>query len=69
VRLVLGAHIEMTRRRGELYELGTIYQPEEHPLPMTVEDLFALEASLDAAGDAPQTIPGDRFIVKPMDDA
>ena len=65
VRHVLGAHVEMSHRPGELYELGTSYQPDELPLPLKVEDLFALEAALDAAGDEPRTIPGDRFIVQP----
>jgi glyoxylase-like metal-dependent hydrolase (beta-lactamase superfamily II) len=69
VRHVLGAHIEMSHRPGVLYDLGTTYQPDEFPLPLTVEDLFALEDALDAAGDEPRTIPGDRFIVQPMDGA
>lgn len=68
VRNVLGAHIEMNEP-GMLYELGGTYQPDERPLPLSVDDLFALEASLEAAGDTPQTIPGDRFIVEPMDGA
>ncbi len=63
---ILGAHIEMSTR-GELYELGTIHQPDEAPLPLTVEDLFALEAMLDEAGETPRPIPGDRFVVEPVD--
>jgi hydroxyacylglutathione hydrolase len=66
VRYVLGAHIEMSTRPGELYELGTTYQPDELPLPMTFDDLVALEAKLQAAGLEPKTIPGDRFIVQPV---
>lgn len=69
VRHVLGAHIEMANEPGVLYELGGTYQPDERRLPLSVDDLFALEASLEAAGDTPQTIPGDRFIVEPMDGA
>jgi glyoxylase-like metal-dependent hydrolase (beta-lactamase superfamily II) len=69
VRHVLGAHIEMSQRPGVLYELGTTYQPNELPLPLTMEDLFALEEALEAAGDEPRTIPGDRFIVQPMEGA
>jgi hydroxyacylglutathione hydrolase len=65
---ILGAHIEMSTR-GELYELGTTYQPDEAPLPLTVEDLFALEAMLERAGEAPRSIPGDRFVVQPVDGA
>lgn len=66
VRHILGAHIEMSTRPGELYELGTTYQPDELPLPLTVEDLFALELALDAAGETPRVIPGDRLVVQPM---
>ena len=69
VRHVLGAHIEMTNRPGVLYELGTTYQPDERPLPLTVDDLYTLEAALEAAGDTPRSIPGDTFIVEPMDGA
>jgi hydroxyacylglutathione hydrolase len=69
VRHVLGAHIEMTTRPGVLYELGTTYQPDERPLPLTVDDLYALESALEAAGDTPRSIPGERFVVEPMDGA
>jgi hydroxyacylglutathione hydrolase len=65
---ILGGHIEMSTT-GELYELGTIYQPDEAPLPLTVADLFALEAMLDEAGERPRSIPGNRFVVEPMDGA
>jgi hypothetical protein len=68
VRSILGAHIEMSTA-GQLYELGTTYQPEEAPLPLTVEDLFALEAILEEAGETPRSIPGDRFVIEPMDGA
>jgi glyoxylase-like metal-dependent hydrolase (beta-lactamase superfamily II) len=69
IRYVLGAHIEMSTNPGELYELGTTYQPDEAPLPMTVDDLFALEAMLDEAGETPRAIRGDRFVVEPVDGA
>ena len=66
VRSILGAHIEMSTA-GRLYELGTIYQPDEAALPLTVEDLYALEAMLEEAGDTPRPIPGDRFVVEPVE--
>ena len=66
VRSILGAHVEMSTT-GELYELGTIYQPDETPLPLTVDDLFALEAMLEEAGDTSRSIPGDRFVVEPVE--
>ena len=68
IRSILGAHIEMSTK-GELYELGTTYQPDEVPLPLTVGDLFALEATLDEAGETPRSIPGDRFVVQAIDGA
>jgi glyoxylase-like metal-dependent hydrolase (beta-lactamase superfamily II) len=65
IRQILGAHIEMSSRPGQLYEYGTTYQPDEAPLPLTVDDLFALEAALDAAGDTSQRIVLDTFAVEP----
>ena len=55
----------MSSRPGELYEYGTTYQPDEAPLPLKVDDLFALEAALEEAGDTPQRIVLDRFAVEP----
>jgi hydroxyacylglutathione hydrolase len=66
VRSILGAHIEMSTE-GELYELGTTYQPDEGPLPLAVDDLFALEAMLEDAGETPRSIRGDRFVVEPVE--
>jgi hydroxyacylglutathione hydrolase len=68
IRYILGGHIEMNTN-GVLYELGTIYQPDEAPLPLTADDLFALEAMLEEAGETPRAISGDRFVVQPMDGA
>jgi hydroxyacylglutathione hydrolase len=65
---ILGGHIEMSTT-GQLYEPGTIYQPDEAPLPLTVADLFALEAMLEEAGEIPRSIPGGRFVVQSMDGA
>jgi len=65
IRHILGAHIEATSRPGELYEYGTTFQPDEAPLPLGVDDLFALEAALEDAGDAPRRIVLDRFTVEP----
>jgi hydroxyacylglutathione hydrolase len=64
IRHILGGHIEMSTA-GRLYELGATYQPDEAPLPLTVDDLFALEAMLEEAGESQRTIPGDRFVVGP----
>ena len=55
--------------KGEFYELGTVYQPDEAPLPLTFDDLFALETMLEEAGETPRAISGDRFVIEPMDGA
>jgi glyoxylase-like metal-dependent hydrolase (beta-lactamase superfamily II) len=68
IRQILGAHIEMDTA-GELYELGTIHQPDEAPLPLSVEDLFALDVALEDAGETPRWITLDRFVVEPMEGA
>ena len=64
VGAVLGGHIELDRT-GELYEPGTTYQPDEAPLPLTVDDLFALERALEDA-PTPRTIRRDTFVVVPV---
>jgi hydroxyacylglutathione hydrolase len=66
IRHILGGHIEMSTT-GQIYEPGTIYQPDEAPLPLTVADLFALEAMLEEAGGSPRSIPGGRFVVEPIE--
>ena len=68
IRQILGGHIEMDTA-GELYELGTTYQPDEAPLPLSVDDLFSLEAALDDAGQTPRRIVRERFVVEPMEGA
>jgi glyoxylase-like metal-dependent hydrolase (beta-lactamase superfamily II) len=65
IRAILGGHIELSRS-GDLYDLGTTYQPDEVPLPLTVDDLFALDAMLEDAGDEPRAVRSDRFVVEPV---
>jgi hypothetical protein len=38
-------------------------------LPLSVDDLFSLEAALEDAGETPRRIAGDRYVVEPMPDA
>jgi hypothetical protein len=52
--------------RGELFELGTTYQPDEAPLPLTVNDLCALGEMLEGAGGLPHSIQSERFVVEPV---
>ncbi len=63
VRAILGAHVEMSTWPGELYEIGSTYQPDELPLPLPVEELIRLNDALAAAGAEPRQISGDKVIV------
>lgn len=65
IRHLLGAHVEMSTRAGELYEYGATYQPDERSLPLTVDDLFTLDAALENAGPTPRRIVLDAFAVEP----
>ncbi|PKI16797.1 MBL fold metallo-hydrolase [Colwellia sp. 12G3] len=65
VSAILGAHIEMTNRAGEYYEIGTIYQPEESALPLMAADLLTLSSQLNL-DDKPTKIVLDGFIVEPL---
>jgi glyoxylase-like metal-dependent hydrolase (beta-lactamase superfamily II) len=63
---ILGAHVEMTRRPGEMYPLGTRYQPEEHPLPLSPRHLSELVAAVRAIGETPRRDVHDSFILEPV---
>lgn len=65
VGAVLGAHIEMTDKPGEIYPIGTIYQPDEAPLVLASDDIVALHAALEQS-DAPSKLLFDGFVVAPM---
>ena len=52
VRHVLGCHVEMSRERGDMYPIGSAYQPDERPLEMTVEHIKTIRAALDVVGGA-----------------
>jgi glyoxylase-like metal-dependent hydrolase (beta-lactamase superfamily II) len=65
VSLVLGAHIEMTNTEGEYYPIGTIYQPQEAPLPLSPATLSSLDSTLQEA-DEDEKIVSAEMIVAPM---
>lgn len=65
VTAIAGAHIEMTRRPGRMYPLGTLYQPEEHALLLGAEQLGVLHKAL-AAHERPARIDRPDFIVEPV---
>jgi glyoxylase-like metal-dependent hydrolase (beta-lactamase superfamily II) len=66
VSLVLGNHIEMSNRPGELYPLGTTFQPDEHPLPLSADDLREWHSACEAMGDAPRRDAHGRFVIEPL---
>jgi len=51
VAQVLGAHIEMSARPGELYPIGAPLQPDEHGLALDGAILPRWRAEVDALGD------------------
>lgn len=65
ISFILGNHIEMTKTPGVDYPVGTTYQPDELPLPLTLRDLQELNDSLIAIGDAPVLKVYNRYIVYP----
>jgi len=66
VEWVLGAHIELTRRPGEDYEMGAAKHPAEHRLQLDPAVLIELAEVLDQAGAEPARIVRDHFIVHPV---
>ena len=65
VAMVLGTHIEMSSTPNIDYPVETIYQPEEHQLPLSVQDIIKLrDASLKY--DTPERVYLDSFIIWPV---
>ncbi|WP_020388267.1 MBL fold metallo-hydrolase [Kribbella catacumbae] len=66
VELVLGAHIEMSQQPGVDFAMGADQHPGEHELQLDPAVLTELAEVLAAAGETPQRIVRDRFIVYPL---
>ncbi|WP_276388519.1 MBL fold metallo-hydrolase [Eudoraea chungangensis] len=67
ISAILGNHIEMSRKPGIDYPIQTIYQPEEHQLPLNIKHLKELSNALTKLGDQPQMEIHDSFIIYPID--
>ncbi|MHC2585367.1 MBL fold metallo-hydrolase (plasmid) [Bradyrhizobium barranii subsp. barranii] len=65
VSFVLGNHIEMKKTPGELYPLGTTFQPDEHPLPLSAEMFAEWHRACETIGNSPQRVARDHFIIEP----
>lgn len=68
VSAVLGGHIEMQKSTGEIYPIGTLYQPNEAPLALSFDALKAMEKSINDANakNTPREIKHENIIVMPM---
>jgi hydroxyacylglutathione hydrolase len=67
ISYILGNHIEMTQTPGIDYPIETIYQPNEHQLPLSVLELKELSEALTKLGDTPKKEIHDSFIIYPID--
>jgi hydroxyacylglutathione hydrolase len=60
---VMGCHIEMTRRPGRDYPIGALYQPDEPPLQMTVQQLAAVRTATAKVAGKPGAHVFNDFII------
>lgn len=63
ISLVLGDHIEMKNVPGQLYPIGTPYQPNEHALPLTVAHLEEWHSACEAMAGSPHRDVHKDFII------
>jgi len=64
VSAILGGHIEMKRRAGKYYEIGSRYQPKEAPLPISTRQLAGLHKWLQQDKKQERVFKG--LVIKPM---
>ena len=65
VTLLLGAHIEMSNKVGEVYPVGSTYQPDELPLALILTDLEQLNTALSGSPKA-RKLTFDNFTISPL---
>ena len=63
VTAVMGCHIEMSRTPGRDYPIGSTWQPDEAPLPMSVEQLERVRDAARAVADRPGAHVFDDVII------
>lgn len=63
IACVLGNHVEMKKQPRQLYEIGTTYQPDEHPLPLFAKHIEELHAACEAMANNPHQDIHDEFII------
>ena len=62
---LLGAHIEMSNKPGELYPIGSTFQPDEAPLALGMRHLTAIHSALEKSNKAHE-ISMPEIVVVPM---
>ena len=65
VSWILGAHIEMTTKPGELIPDEALEHPDEHPLEISYSNLPELQSALNAMGDSLVQQPHRDFVIDP----
>lgn len=65
VSFVMGTHIEMSARPNLDYPVGTQFQPDEHPLPLGIDAVYALRDKLQTLM-SPERTPMGSFIIWPI---
>jgi len=63
---VLGAHVEMKKTAREMYPLGSRFQPDEHPLPLTRNTSEPGGKPAKPMGDTLHTMSTTSFIIEPV---
>ncbi|MDQ2739421.1 MAG: MBL fold metallo-hydrolase, partial [Actinomycetota bacterium] len=63
VGAILGCHIEMTTTPGLDYPIGVTYQPDERPLPLTVNQLLRVREATRAVADRPGAHAFDDVVI------
>jgi glyoxylase-like metal-dependent hydrolase (beta-lactamase superfamily II) len=63
ISAVLGAHVEMKNVPGQLYQIGTTFQPQEHVLPLTAAHIQELHQACMAMVGHPHQNVRDDFII------
>jgi hypothetical protein len=65
VSYILGTHIEQSRMPYVDYPVGTIYQPNEHPLALYRGALLEMQAAIDALHGTPKRVAYAEFSLWP----
>ncbi len=63
VGAILGCHIEMTMTARHDYPIGVTFQPDERPLPLTVDQLLRVRDATHAVADRPGAHAFDDVVI------